>query len=144
MTKQQGGTLLWRSEQLMRIPCDGVGELDAIQEAAVRLGDECTAAPCGIHVEPQPVLSADLGDLPKGVERTYYGSTRGGGHHERRGALLDGSGDLHLQIGDHHLATGIDLDQIYVVIADAQERGELLHGIVRVLRREHHQPRHLR
>jgi len=52
MTKQQGGTLLRRGEQLVGVPGDGVGELNAIQEATIRPRDKCTSAPRGIHVEP--------------------------------------------------------------------------------------------
>ncbi|KAM0728295.1 hypothetical protein ACS0PU_005764 [Formica fusca] len=144
VTEQQSGTLLRRGEQFVGIPGNGVGELDALEKTAIRLGDEGAATPRCVHVKPQCALPANFGDFLEGIEGAHHGGARGGRYHERHSTLLDGSGNLSLQIGDHHLASGINFDQINVVVTDTQEGGKLLYGIVCILRREHHQPRHLR
>lgn len=116
--------------QLMNLP------FDALQECPVLGGEQGAAAPCGVHMQPEAVPFAHFGDLLEGIERAQHRRAGGRAHHERLSALRFGPLDFAGQMVDVHAAALVHLDVVHVVRAEAQERGHLLDGVVRVLRGE--------
>ena len=103
-------------------------------------GHQRAAAPRRIHVQPQFVLFANVGDFGDGVEGTDDSGTRGGTDHERRSTFTERPFYFLHQVRNVHSATRIGPDQVDVVGADPQERGQLLDGVVRVLGGEEDEP----
>ncbi len=63
MAGQEGRADERRTHQLVGVPGEGVGGLDAGQEVPVPGAEDQRPAPGAVDVEPQTVPRADLGDL---------------------------------------------------------------------------------
>jgi len=113
--------------------------VDALELMFVLGGDEGSTSPGGVHVQPEVVFVAEVGDLVDGVKGPQDGGARGSQHHEGRGALGLGAQHLRLQVGETHASHLVHSHRVHVVRTQSEQGGHLLHRVVRVLGRQHHQ-----
>jgi hypothetical protein len=73
-----GGAIEVHHEPLGRVERDRVDPLDALQPYPVLGTDEGAPGVGGVHVEPQELVGADLGDLVEGVEGASTCRPQGG------------------------------------------------------------------
>uniref|UniRef100_A0A8W7Q012 Uncharacterized protein n=1 Tax=Anopheles coluzzii TaxID=1518534 RepID=A0A8W7Q012_ANOCL len=98
--RSQPSTRSTQTQPLYTLPvvaCDAVEAglpFDSLQQGTILLGHQCTAAPGRIHVHPEIVLGAQVGNLLQWIERTNYGGARRGRHHERERSLGFGTEDF--------------------------------------------------
>ena len=126
---------------LVRVDDDGVGALPA-GEQVPQLGQHGRrAAVRRVHVQPEPLAVADVGDGGDRVDAGRGGRAHGGDHRERRHAGGTVFRDRGCKRFGPHRELLIGLDRAAAVLADAEHDAGLLDRRMRLLRGVDAQPR---
>ncbi len=112
-------------EGLVVVHGDGVGALDAVEEVPVPAGGEQPAAVRRVHVQPDGVPRAQLGDLGQRVDGAEVGGARGGD--DRHGGAVVAAAALQLTGEGHglHALVPVGGDHHHGVLAEAEQPGGL-------------------
>lgn len=127
-------TLEDAAHELVRIPGDRVGALDAGQLVAQLRRQQAAAAPGRVNVEPHVVLGADVGDRVHRIEGAQNGRAAGAVHVEGPIARLDALPHEALEFVHAHSAALIAGNLNHVVRAEATSSARALARVVALYR----------
>ncbi len=119
-----------RVEPLVRIEADRIGPLDAVEKRAEGRDQRRRSTVGPVDVEPHPILPADVGDVAERIDGP--GPDRPGGADGGDGPppRLDVGRDGLPESGRFHPLVLVDFDAAHSGVADAEDLGGPIDGVV--------------
>ena len=122
-----------REQPLVRVDDDRIGPFPAAEQRPQLRNDRGRAAVRGVHVQPQAVLEAEIGNRADRIDRGRGGRAGGGDDAEGKAALGPILGEAVSEGGREHPVTRVGRHQPDRLAAESQHQRRLLYRGVRLL-----------